>query len=237
MPPAHPYLDKESAKIQKLFDGIAPRYDLLNRLLSFGVDVHWRNVAVKMLEPVSGPLLDACSGTGDLGFALEKATQRPVTFCDFSIEMLKRGMQKGEQRGVPAQRFVVGNTLKLPFEDECFGGAVVGFGIRNVENLESGLAELRRVLKPNAPLLLLEFTPVEIPVVKQLFNFYCHRLLPFVGNRLSRSPDRAYSYLQQSIDRWPRPQALAQILESVGYREVIHRRLAPGNVAIHRGIR
>jgi len=236
---AHPFLDKEQGKIRRLFDGIAPRYDFLNHLLSFHMDKAWRRVAISELEFRNGALyLDACCGTGDLSFALEHrlAKSHPrarVIGADFSLSMLAHGTRKRRLDSSP--RFVAGDTLQLPFDDRVFLGATVGFGIRNVEDLPAGLSELRRVLRRGGRLVLLEFTPVDTPVIKQCMDFYCHQVLPRIGNLVSGTRDQAYSYLQQSIDRWPNRQTLARRMSEVGFKAVKHRRLFPGNVAVHSG--
>ncbi len=239
---AHPFLGKEHRNIRKLFDGIAPRYDLLNHLLSFNLDRWWRRFTVRELPIATGThFLDACSGTGDLSFAIVRALRQEsrsatVVSSDFSIPMLEIGSQKRGRRSSIEHEFVAADTLHLPFASETFDGASVGFGIRNVEDLTGGLRELRRVLKRGGRLVLLEFTPVQIPVVKTAFDIYCHGLLPFIGNLISRSPDRAYSYLQQSIDRWPPGDELAETMREAGFKAVRWRRLAPGNVALHVGV-
>lgn len=238
---AHPYLNKEHGKIRGLFDAIAPRYDLLNHLLSFNLDRVWRRIAIRELP--LGPdrrFLDACSGTGDLSFEIVRALRRgghtdsSVCSTDFSIPMLEIGSKKRPENGL-AHTFIAADTLHLPFRDHTFEGATVSFGIRNVEDLSGGLEELRRVLRPGGKLVLLEFTPVRTPGLKQCFDLYCHGILPRIGNLISGSPDQAYSYLQQSIDRWPDGEELKNRMREAGFKAVRWRRLIPGNVALHVG--
>ena len=238
---AHPFLDKEHHKIRRLFDGVAPRYDLLNHLLSFQLDRWWRRRAVAELACIrDGRYLDACCGTGDLAFAIERRLRRlgggRVMASDFSLNMLELGRRK---RGVEATAtcLLAGDTLKLPFDARSFDGITIGFGIRNVENLSGALEELARVLKPGARLVLLEFTAMTLPVLKNFYDFYSQRVLPRIGNWISGSRDRAYSYLQESIARWPRGEPLAEQMRARGYQEVRWRRLFPGNVALHVGLR
>lgn len=241
---AHPYLDKDGGKIRGLFDAIAPKYDLLNHLLSLNIDRWWRRVAVRELAPTAnGRYLDACTGTGDLSFSLlreirsrggKPETDRPQVFSsDFSLPMLRVGQKKSRSGTRP--RFLQGDTLHLPFGDGTFDGAMVGFGIRNVADLLAGLEELRRVLRQGAPLVLLEFTALNFPIVGPIFEFYSEKILPRIGNLLSRSPDDAYTYLHESIERWPKGEELVGIMREAGFKGARWQRLMPGNVAIHVG--
>ena len=233
---AHPLLGKKQNDIQSLFNGIAPRYDLLNRLLSMNIDRWWREKAIDELAPrEEGRYLDACAGTGDLAFALRKrfGGRRPRVYCsDFSVEMVRRGNRKG--RG---PRFLAGDTLQLPFADDTFDGAMVGFGIRNVENLHGGLQELRRVIRPGGRLILLEFTPMQNRLLRPVVDFYCRKIMPQIGNILSGSRVRAYSYLNASMETWPDGERLAERMREAGYKGVRWRPLFPGLVALHRGFR
>lgn len=237
---AHPYLDKEQGKIRRLFDRIAPRYDLLNHLLSFNLDRGWRRRAIRELRAeTGGRYLDVCAGTGDLAFTLDRVLQgkAQIYASDFSVPMLHHGERKRRERNRRHPRFLGGDTLRLPFPSEAFDGATVAFGIRNVENFDAAATELARVLRPGARLVILEFTPVRNRLLRPAFHFYCHGVVPFVGNLISRSKDRAYSYLQQSIDRWPPADELAAQLKQAGFREVTWKILFPGNVALHTALR
>lgn len=246
----HPYLDKDHRKIRRLFDGIAPRYDFLNHLLSFNLDRSWRKHAIAELQPRSGGVyLDACSGTGDLAFTLlkwPKLLDQRVVGTDFSLEMLKHGAHKARSKSASAgvngraphaPVFIAADTLRLPFADGTFHGATVGFGIRNVENLEAGLAELRRVLRRSHRLVLLEFTPLANRLLRPFADFYSRVLLPRIGNVISGSDDNAYGYLNDSIGRWPDGESLAGVMKDVGFKGVGWRALFPGNVALHWGHR
>lgn len=237
----HPYLDRGSTRIQSLFDHIAPRYDLLNHLLSLNMDRAWRRRAIAALAPRTGGVyLDACAGTGDLAFALAARLPARVFAADFSTEMLRVGLRKGRaaaRRGGGAPRFLAGDTLRLPFADGAFDGAMVGFGIRNVERLAAGLRELRRVLRRDGRLVILEFTPMRNRLLRPAVSFYTNQILPRVGNLISGSKERAYSYLQESMRSWLDGDALAKALTDAGFRSVRWRTLLPGIVALHVGER
>lgn len=234
--PAHPFLDKDRRKIRTLFDNIAHRYDFLNHLLSFNLDRRWRRRAIEALGPVSGgTYLDVCCGTGDVAFELEKrhGDDVRVIASDFSVPMLQGGVQKRRRLEQSRPYFLAGDTLHLPFAPDSFDGVTVSFGIRNVENFEGGAGEVARVLRPGGRFVILEFTPLRNRVLRPFFNLYCHGIVPFIGNLVSGSRERAYSYLQQSIDRWPAAPELADRLRAVGFSEVEWSVLFPGNVAMH----
>ncbi len=241
---SHPYLNKEQAKIRGLFDRIAHRYDLLNHLFSFNLDKRWRKLAVNCLAPKdNGCYLDACAGTGDLSFAIAKRIQKEAKTAktiaaDFSLPMLIHAQEKKSQRAekeklIELPNFLAGDTMRLPFADKSFDGVTVAFGIRNVEVLQEGLKEIRRILKPGGRLVILEFTPIKNKLVKPFFDFYCHGIIPFIGNLISGSSDKAYSYLQQSIDRWPNADDFASQLKEAGFSSAGFNRLLPYNVALH----
>ena len=252
----HPYLNKEQQKIRSLFDRIAVRYDMLNHLLSMNMDKGWRRRAIRALEPrVGGSYLDCCTGTGDLVFTLADTldassrstgpdhAQSQLIGCDFSTEMIAMATQKRAARESAASSqsalpsFLAGDALRLPFPSQSFDGVTVGFGIRNVEDLPRALSELTRVLRPGGRLVLLEFTEVRNRVLRPFVNLYNARVVPFVGNLLSRSSDRAYSYLNESIGEWERGDGLATKMREAGLENVEWRALFPSNVALHVGVR
>ncbi|MDE0960384.1 MAG: bifunctional demethylmenaquinone methyltransferase/2-methoxy-6-polyprenyl-1,4-benzoquinol methylase UbiE [Planctomycetota bacterium] len=233
----HPFLDKEGQKIQRLFDEIAPRYDRLNRLFSFSIDLWWRRRAVRSLRATAGDrILDACCGTGDLAMALiEQVAGVEVIGSDFSLPMLQAGNRKFHRADRPT--LVRADTMHLPFEDCTFDGAMVAFGMRNVVDLDAGLRELRRVLKPGGRLMILEFTEMQNRWIRPFSNFYQSQLLPRLGNRLSGSRVKAYSYLDESVRDWPDAERLADKIRSAPLHAVRHRTLFPGNVAVHEAVR
>lgn len=250
---AHPYLDKDRRKIQGLFDSIAGDYDFLNHLLSLGIDIRWRKRAVAALgiRP-SGTYLDACCGTGDLGFSILSDHRDldgvEVIGSDFSLGMLEHGERKRRRAieksrrehdpdPVRTPRFLAGDTLHLPFADKSFDGAAVAFGIRNVQDLAGGLRELHRVVRPGGRVVLLEFTQLKVPVVGPCFHFYLEHILPRIGNFISRSEDRAYTYLNDSIRRWPDGETLAETMREADLEAIDWTTLFPWNVALHVGTR
>jgi demethylmenaquinone methyltransferase/2-methoxy-6-polyprenyl-1,4-benzoquinol methylase len=221
-----------------MFSAIAPRYDLLNHLLSLGIDRRWRRAAVDRLGWEARPdglYLDACAGTLDL--AAELARRRGfsgrLVGADFAAPMLKLGRGKAPRDRI---RPVAADTLALPFRDGRFDGAMVAFGVRNLVDLDSGLAELARVLRPGARLVVLEFTtPVWAPF-RALYLFYFQRLLPLVGRAISRHPT-AYSYLPASVQDFPAPEALLERLRAAGFRDCGYSLLTGGIAALHWGVR
>ena len=224
------------AYVQGIFQSIAPRYDLLNHVLSLNIDRRWRRLAVDRLgwERVpDGTYLDLCAGT--LDFAAELGN-RPgfrgrIFATDFAQAMLLQGRGKTE-RAVP----VNGDALALPFADGGFDGATVGFGVRNLMDLDAGLTEAARVLKPGARLVILEFTTPTRQPLRGLYMSYFRRVLPAIGRFVSKHRD-AYSWLPESVLTFPEPSALANRMETAGFREVAYTRLMGGICAIHVGTR
>lgn len=236
--------EEKAAAVRRMFGSIAPRYDLLNHLLSLNIDRRWRRTAVDRLLaglPERGVFLDACAGT--LDFALELAS-RPgfrgsVVGSDFALPMLERGARKlesGEGGGSSAVRPVCADALRLPFRDATFQGLTVGFGVRNLSDLDAGLREFRRVLRPGGRLVILEFTTPRWAPFRALYLFYFRRILPWIGRRLS-GHDTAYAYLPASVLDFPEPPELARRLERAGLDRVRWETRTGGIVAIHTGER
>ena len=207
--------------VRDIFSDIAPRYDLLNRILSLRIDQLWRRTAVKRLNweaHPGGTYLDACAGTLDLSMALagKKGFSGTVVGTDFAVPMLRLGTQKG---GAGHVRVAAADTLVMPVRDGAFDGAMVGFGLRNLHDLEAGFAEFARVLKPGGRLVVLDFTvPPSIPM-RALYLFYFRRVLPFVGKLVSGHPT-AYEYLPDSVMGFPPPAELRHMMEAAGFRDV-----------------
>jgi demethylmenaquinone methyltransferase/2-methoxy-6-polyprenyl-1,4-benzoquinol methylase len=238
-PPAPPLPRPDKRRyVREIFSAIAPRYDLLNHLLSLNADRAWRRAAVDRLgweARPSGLYLDACAGTLDL--AAELAGRRGfsgrVVGADFAVPMLQRGKGKAERGGItPA----AADALQLPFRGGSFDGVTVGFGVRNFADLGAGLAELHRVLRVGARLVVLEFTMPSWRPFRAVYQLYFSRLLPWIGRVVSGHPT-AYAYLPASVDEFPSPPALEQRLERLGFRDCDHRLLTGGIAAIHWGTR
>ncbi len=219
----------EASAIKEMFEGVAPRYDLLNRVLSLGIDRGWRRRVVESLDLIpEHRVLDLCCGTGDL--ALEIARTSPCTACDFTWNMLTRARAKSRAKGIPIE-VVCADALALPFGDNRFDGATIAFGIRNLESMSAGLAEIRRVLKPGGKLAILEFSQPNRAWLKLPYRIYLDRLLPAVGGLLSRR--EAYRYLAESIQGFPVPEVLVRLLEEAGFQNARYLRLSGGIVALH----
>ncbi len=222
--------------VHGLFAAIAPRYDLLNHLLSFNVDRRWRRSAVGRLgweAKPDGVYLDLCAGTMDLAAALarEPGFRGTVIGADFVVPMLERGRGKAA-RTVP----LAADALELPFPDATFDGAMVGFGVRNLADLDAGLREAARVLRSGARFVVLEFTTPRFAPLRAVYLFYLQHVLPAVGRAVSKHTD-AYSYLPESVLGFPEPEALAAKLAAAGFSDVGFARLMGGICGIHYGTR
>ena len=214
-------------EVRGMFDRIAPVYDLMNRLMTMGLDQRWRRLAVREAVRPGDRVLDACCGTGDLALAARAAGAGSVVGLDFSGAMLGRARRKG-----PELEWVQGDLLALPFEDASFDAATVGFGIRNVADLERGLAELQRVLRPGGRLAVLEITRPR-GLLRPFYRLWFDVLIPLAGKLLPGG--KAYTYLPASVRRFPGPDELARLLERHGFGDVRVRLLAGSIVALHVG--
>lgn len=228
----------KAGSVRRMFGDIAPRYDLLNHLLTLNIDRRWRRLAVDWLlqdGPAHGRYLDACAGTLDLAVevAARDGFRGTVVASDFALPMLERGRPKGD--GLPIA-ISCGDALRLPHPDGAFQGAIVGFGVRNFADLDAGLAELTRVLDPGGRLVILELSLPAWGPVRRLYELYFTRLLPWLGRRIS-GHSAAYSYLPASVRDFPGPAALAERMERVGLVDVRWRRLLGGIAAVHAGRR
>jgi demethylmenaquinone methyltransferase / 2-methoxy-6-polyprenyl-1,4-benzoquinol methylase len=235
---AMPAPEEKAAHVRRMFSSIAPRYDLLNHLLSLNVDRLWRRQAVQRLgwERVpDGLYLDNCAGTLDLAVELarRKGFRGRVVGSDFALPMLQKGLPKV---GGLAIEPVCADALTLPYPSNVFDGATVGFGVRNLTDLDAGLREMARVLHPGARLVILEFSTPQQQPLRGLYFLYFLRILPLIGRVVSKHGS-AYSYLPESVLRFPEPAALSRHMENAGFREVQWRMLTGGIAALHWGVR
>lgn len=231
--------DGKREQVEAMFDDIAPRYDLLNGVLSLGIDAWWRKRAVAFLGEAllnrPSALLDVATGTGDLAIEALSLNPEKVIGVDISEGMLRLGREKIEERDLSDRiELHQGDSVDLPCADNHFDGAMVAFGVRNFENLQAGLMDIRRVLKPGAPLVVLEFShPTAFPV-KQTYDFYSRHILPRIGRAISKNGE-AYSYLPESVAAFPDGNDFLNNMTAVGFTETIARPLTFGVVSLYRG--
>ncbi|HYG15515.1 MAG TPA: bifunctional demethylmenaquinone methyltransferase/2-methoxy-6-polyprenyl-1,4-benzoquinol methylase UbiE [Bacteroidia bacterium] len=237
-----PYKDKQLSKkqqVEKMFDNIAHRYDFLNHFLSMGIDKAWRRTAIKKLSAVKPQsVLDIATGTGDIAFEVHKRL-KPQTLVglDLSEGMLSFAREKARKKGLKnAITFVKGDSENLHFADNSFEAVIVSFGVRNFENLEKGLTEIARVLKPGGKLVVLEFSRPKTFPVKQLYNFYFSYILPLWGKLISKDQS-AYTYLPESVKSFPEGNEFCRIMERLGFGSVEQKPLTFGICTVYSGIR
>lgn len=233
-------VDKTGDRVQKMFGEIAPNYDRMNHLLSMNVDRWWRRVAVKKLVPnQTDPILDCCSGTGDLAFAFEKATDSkvPVIAADFCYPMLEIGQQKKEKRDSQQVTFIEADTQHLPFRDSYFQIVSAAFGLRNVADTDRGLQEMTRVCKPGGKVAILEFSTPRYQPIKGMYQWYFKNVLPKIGQALARNNSSAYNYLPDSVGDFPAYEALTQRMLAAGLKEAKFWPLTFGIATLYVGVK
>lgn len=228
-----------SPAVRKMFSSIAARYDLLNRLFSFGTDVRWRReLASEIPEAGNHPILDVATGTADVALTMEEvcAGDRLIVGTDFTLPMLRVGSNKISDNRSQRIRLTAGDAYSLPFKENTFDAVTIAFGLRNLAHRVEGLREMARVLIPGGRVVILEFSPMNRPVLGPLFRFYFHRIMPFLGGIISG--DRgAYHYLPESVDQFPDPLGLGQEMMEAGFTEVKYRALTMGIAYLHVGIK
>jgi demethylmenaquinone methyltransferase/2-methoxy-6-polyprenyl-1,4-benzoquinol methylase len=233
-----PYQEDRTSKkeqVRQMFDRIARHYDFLNHFLSLGIDVQWRKKAIRQLpELSSGKILDVATGTGDMAFMIaRKFPGVLVTGVDIAEEMLKIAGDKLKRKGLASQvSFATGDSENLTFEDNSFDCITVAFGVRNYENLQKGLQEMYRVVKPGGKVVILEFTKPRTFPFKQIFNGYFKHLLPLIG-KLRSKDNRAYRYLYESVQAFPDYDRFSQELMAAGWKNPEFQPLTLGICAIY----
>jgi demethylmenaquinone methyltransferase/2-methoxy-6-polyprenyl-1,4-benzoquinol methylase len=223
-------------QVREMFNRIAVRYDFLNHLLSFNIDRKWRKKVYRLIEndrkdslisQQSFHILDIATGTGDLAFVLSEMEHASLTGLDLSEEMIKIAKKKNRNKGAEVE-FLVGDSEKLSFSSDKFDYVTVAFGVRNFEDLQAGLKEMNRVLKPGGKVYILEFSMPSSKIFSRFYRFYSGRILPFIASLFTREP-RAYTYLPESISAFPEGEAMLMELRRAGFKE-------PGFTRLSRGI-
>ncbi len=225
-----------AAEIRRMFDRIARRYDVMNRLMTFGRDVQWRRVAARAaLAHRPTLVVDIATGTGDLAFELARQGAPRVVALDFSLGMLRLAERKRSAAGTSTVLLVCGDAMRLPFPTATVDACTIAFGLRNLPDYEGALREFARVLRPGGKLVILETTPFE-GWFAPLARLYFHRFVPWLGGLVSGDP-RAYSYLPRSTAAFPTAQELAALLQRAGFVDISFRKLMAGTVALHEATR
>lgn len=217
-----PYKEKTSSKkeqVAEMFDNISHRYDFLNHFLSLGIDKLWRKKAVSLIKADEPKvILDVATGTGDFAFEALSLNPEKIYGIDISRGMLAKGQEKIIKRKKEnIIELLYGDSENIPFEDEKFDAITVAFGVRNYENLELGLTEMKRVLKPGGKAVILEFSKPKAFPIKQIYNLYFHKILPSLGNKISND-SAAYSYLPESVEAFPEGTEFEKILTKLNYK-------------------
>jgi demethylmenaquinone methyltransferase/2-methoxy-6-polyprenyl-1,4-benzoquinol methylase len=233
-----PYNSEKSKKeeVAEMFNNISANYDFLNHFLSLGIDHLWRKKAIKQLKNLEvKKVIDIATGTGDFAIASLKLNPDEVIGVDISSGMLEVGAKKMKNKGHDKTiKMILGDSENLAFEDNYFDALTVGFGVRNFENLEKGLSEMLRVIRPGGKIVILEFSkPKKFPV-KQVFSFYSNYFIPFFGKRISKDP-QAYAYLPESVAAFPEGNEFENILKKLDYKSVQSIILSGGIATIYTG--
>jgi demethylmenaquinone methyltransferase/2-methoxy-6-polyprenyl-1,4-benzoquinol methylase len=236
-------IEHKQAMVDEVFDRVAPRYDLMNDLMSGGLHRVWRDILVTAVNPPrnerSFSVLDAAGGTGDVGLRIVEAggAGTRVTVCDINQGMLGVGRERAAQCGLGDRvSFMAGNAESLPFADRTFDACTIAFGIRNVPRTAIAVAEFYRILRPGGRFLCLEFSTVDVPGFDAVYDFYSFNVIPALGQAVAGDAE-AYRYLVESIRRFPKPKAFAEMIAAAGFRQVRFRLLTGGVVALHSGWR
>jgi demethylmenaquinone methyltransferase/2-methoxy-6-polyprenyl-1,4-benzoquinol methylase len=227
-----------AGQVNRMFDRVAGRYDALNSLMTAGLHHRWRERAAQQTELGPGDsALDVCCGTGDMALELARLVTPGghVVGCDFSEPMLDLAREKAAERGAGGVRFEWADALELPYDGERFDAVTVGFGVRNLADLDRGLREMARVLKPGGRAVILEITQPTRPPLSLFYSLWFDRIVPLLG-AFSSNPE-AYSYLPESVRSFPSPRGLAEKMDAAGFERIRYTVLAGGIIAIHSGVR
>ena len=231
--------EQKEPLVRQVFDSVAPRYDLMNDLMSLGVHRLWKAALVNIVAPRAGQaLLDVAGGTGDVAFRLQdRAPKAKIVVCDINEKMLSAGRDRAIDGGrLHGLDWIVGNAEHLPFASNSFDAYTIAFGLRNVTDIDAALAEARRVLKPGGRFFCLEFSQVVLPSLAKIYDRYSFSVLPFLGGVIANDR-KSYQYLAESIRKFPPQDALVGRMESAGLEKARYRNMTGGVVAIHSGWR
>jgi len=230
---------ESSATVRTMFDRIVPRYDLMNHVMTGGMDIRWRSMVSRQASTIdskrSENVLDVATGTGDVAFAISKAGVTNVIGLDFAPEMIAAAKAKGIEKN-SAVTFQVGDAMHLPFADGTFDACTVSFGLRNMPDYGAAIKEMARILRPGGRFICLEMTPFKRPLLGPPFHFYFEQIVPVVGGVISGDAE-AYKYLPQSVAAFPPAHELAELIKAAGLANVTYQLLGFGTVAIHSGTR
>lgn len=225
--------------VKSMFDRISGRYDVMNHLMTGGLDIHWRSMVAKQAttlpDRASTSALDLATGTGDLAFSLHKAGIPEVVGTDISTGMIDKAIEKATSRKSPVH-FQVADAMDLPFDDATFDVCTIGFGLRNMPDYAAAVKEMARVLKPGGKLICLEMTPFRRPFIGVAYRFYFEGILPLIGGLVAGNY-KAYKYLPTSVRNFPNADALADLFRDAGLDDVTYQLLGLGAVAIHSGVK
>lgn len=230
--------EKRKQYVREMFNNIAPKYDLLNRLLSVGADNYWRRQAIlKMNIPPDSLVLDIACGTGDFAFASNKLKNSKVYAIDIAPNMLSLAQQKAKKKsGNSEVIFLAGDGEDIPFSNESFDAVTIAFGIRNMGDIKQNLSEMYRILKPGGELIILEFSIPKSPFIRKMFQRYFFKILPRVGNKISKDPE-AYRYLPESVEIFPPRREFVRWIEDENFSKIQYWRLFNGIAAIYKGVK
>ncbi len=228
-----PDKDNKREFVQEKFSSVTTKYDFLNSLLSLGIDHLWRKSTIKALSDINGPILDLCAGTLPLTKELLKQGHNEVYALDFCYEMLEFGIKKKKQWNLSGNVYpICADGEKLPFKENVFLGFTVAFGIRNLTDLSKGFSEMFRVLKPGGKGAILEFSRPTLPFFKQLYRFYLHNILPYIGGMISGDKE-AYKYLASSIDAFYSQKEVCNLLQKAGFENISFKPMSLGIVTLY----